>query len=105
VLIPIYFNSKDIGTPMDLLAVIFFLKNSLLIKYRQMSNSENGSASIVLMWLATLGFSIGSGIMAWNWIEPENVFHAIGFLLTWLILSKVGHFYALGFVAIVEGMN
>jgi len=70
-----------------------------------MSNIENGSASIVLMWLATIGISIGLGIMAWNCIEPENVFHAMGFLLTWLTLSKVGHFYALGFVAIVEGMN
>lgn len=70
-----------------------------------MSNSENGRTSIGLMWLATIGISIGSGIMAWDWIEPENFMHAIGFLLTWLILSKVGHFYAMGFVAIVEGMN
>jgi len=70
-----------------------------------MSNSDNGGALIGLMWLVTIGISIGSGVMAWNWIEPESFFGAIGFLIIWGILSKIGHFLAMGFVALSGGMD
>jgi|TARA_B110000902_G_scaffold257870_1_gene326680 hypothetical protein len=70
-----------------------------------MSNSDNGGALIGLMWLATVGISIGSGVMAWNWIEPDSFFGAIGFLIIWGILSKIGHFLAMGLVAIMGGMD
>lgn len=70
-----------------------------------MSNSNNGEALIGLMWLVTVGISIGSGVMAWNWIEPDSFFGAIGFLIVWGILSKIGHFLAMGLVAIMGGMD
>jgi NAD dependent epimerase/dehydratase family enzyme len=70
-----------------------------------MSNSDNGGALIGLMWLVTIGISIGSGVMAWNWIEPESFFGAIGFLIAWGILSKIGHFLAMGLVALLGGMD
>lgn len=69
-----------------------------------MSNSD-GSALIGLMWLVTIGVSIGSGVMAWNWIEPESFLGAIGFLIAWGILSKIGHFLAMGIVAVLGGMD
>ena len=69
-----------------------------------MSNS-NGGALIGLMWLVTIGISIGSGVMAWNWIEPDSFLGAIGFLIAWGILSKIGHFLAMGLVALLGGMN
>jgi len=43
--------------------------------------------------------------MAWNWIEPESFWEAIGFLILWGILSKVGHFLAMGLVALLGGMD
>lgn len=70
-----------------------------------MSNSDNGGALIGLMWIVTIGISIGSGIMAWNWIEPNSFFGAIGFLIVWGLLSKIGHFIAMGIVALFGGMN
>jgi hypothetical protein len=70
-----------------------------------MSNSDNGGALIGIMWLVTVGISIGSGVMAWNWIEPDSFFGAIGFLIVWGILSKIGHFLAMGLVAIMGGMD
>jgi hypothetical protein len=70
-----------------------------------MSNSENGGGLIGLMWLVTIGISIGSGVMAWNWIEPDSFFGAIGFLIAWGILSKIGHFLAMALVAIIGGID
>ena len=69
-----------------------------------MSNSNDGCLFIFL-WIATIAISIGSGIMAWNWIEPESFWGAIGFLILWGILSKVGHFLAVGLVALIGGMD
>jgi hypothetical protein len=70
-----------------------------------MSNSDNGGALVALLWIVTILISIGSGVMAWNWIEPESFLGAIGFLILWGILSKVGHFLAMGLVAILGGMD
>lgn len=70
-----------------------------------MSNSDNGGALITLLWIATIIISIGSGTMAWNWIEPESFAGAIGFLVVWGILSKIGHFLAMGLVALFSGMD
>ncbi|GAA4932897.1 hypothetical protein GCM10023314_01630 [Algibacter agarivorans] len=70
-----------------------------------MSNSDNGGTLIGLIWLVTIGISIGSGIMAWNWIEPDSFFGAIGFLIVWGILSRIGHFLAMGLAALLGGMD
>ena len=67
-----------------------------------MSNS-GGGAFIVIMWLVTIGISIGSGIMAWNWIEPNSFFGVVGFLIAWGLFSKIGHVLAMGLVAILGG--
>ena len=70
-----------------------------------MSNSDNGGALVILLWIVTIAISIGSGIMAWNWIEPESFWGAIVFLILWGVLSKIGHFLAMGLVALFGGMN
>ena len=70
-----------------------------------MSNSDNGGALVAVLYIATIIISIGSGVMAWNWIEPESFLGAIGFLILWGILSKVGHFLAMGLVALLGGMD
>ena len=68
-----------------------------------MSNLDNGGALMGLLWLTTIGISIGSGVLAWNWIEPNSFFGAIGFLIVWGILSKIGHFIAMAVVAVLDG--
>lgn len=70
-----------------------------------MSNSDNGGGVVALLWIVTIGISIGSGVMAWNWIEPDSFLGAIGFLIIWGILSKVGHLLAMGLVALLGGMD
>lgn len=70
-----------------------------------MSNSDNGGVLLGLMWLVTIGISIGSGVLAWSWIDPSSFFGAIGFLIVWALLSKIGHFMAVGLVAICGGME
>lgn len=54
----------------------------------------NAGALVSFIWILTVGLSIGSGILAWNWIEPESFLGAIGFLIVWGVLSKIGHFIA-----------
>lgn len=66
-----------------------------------MSNSNNEGALIGLVYLVTFGISIGSGIMAWNWIDPNSFLGAIGFLILWGVLSKIGHFIAMSIVALL----
>lgn len=70
-----------------------------------MSSSDGGGFLFALIWIITIIISIGSGIMAWNWVEPESFWGAIGFLILWGILSKIGHFLALGMVALIGGMD
>jgi hypothetical protein len=70
-----------------------------------MSSSDYGGALLVLLWIVTIVISIGSGIMAWNWINPESFWGAIGFLILWGILSKAGHFIAMGLVALIGDID
>lgn len=70
-----------------------------------MSDSDNGRVLIAFIWILTIGISIGSGVMAWNWIEPESFLGAVGFLFLWGILIRIGYFIATGIVALFGGMN
>jgi len=70
-----------------------------------MSNTDNGGCLLAIMWLITIGISIASGIMAWNWIEPDGFFGALVFLVVWAILSRIGHFLAMMIVAIFGGLD
>jgi len=70
-----------------------------------MSNSDNEGCLIALLWIVTVAISIGSGILAWNWVEPESFGGAIIFLIAWGVMSKIGHFIAMGLVALFSGNN
>lgn len=67
-----------------------------------MNRSNSGGVLVALLWFVTIIISVVSGIIAWRWIEPENFWGAIIFLIVWGILSKVGHFLAMGLVAIIR---
>jgi hypothetical protein len=70
-----------------------------------MGNSNNGGIVVVIIWLITILISILSGVLAWNWIEPESFWGAIGFIVLWGIISTIGHYLALGIVALFGGMK
>lgn len=68
-------------------------------------NDFNAGATVTFMWVLTIALSIGSGILSWNWIEPENFWEAIGFLILWGILSRIGHFIAFGILMVLFDNN
>lgn len=70
-----------------------------------MNNSNNGGALVAVLWISTIIISIGSGVMAWNWVEPKSFLGAIGFLILWFFLSQVGYFIAMGLVALLGRME
>lgn len=70
-----------------------------------MENSNNNGIVALLIWLITILISILSGIFAWDWIEPESFSGAIGFIILWGIISTIGHYLALGIVAIFGGIK
>jgi len=53
---------------------------------------------VLFMWIGTIALSILSGILAWDLIEPDNFLGAIGFLIVWGILSKIGHYIMFGVI-------
>ena len=65
-----------------------------------MSNSDNSGCLVAIIWILTIIISIGSGIVSWNWIEPDSFLEAIGFIILWGILSKVGNLLAMGIGAL-----
>jgi hypothetical protein len=66
-----------------------------------MNNSEESGFLVVVIFLITAAISIGSGMLAWNWIQPEGFGGAIVFIIAWGILSKIGHFIAVGIAALL----
>jgi hypothetical protein len=62
-------------------------------------SSEAGCLSIAII-IITVAISIGSGMIAWNWIEPEGFWGAIIFIIAWGVLSKIGHLIAMGIAAL-----
>lgn len=54
-----------------------------------MSNSDNGGCLVVLIPVIYIVAWIGTGTMAWNWIEPNSFWGAIKFLITWGILGYI----------------
>ena len=55
-----------------------------------MSDSSNGCIIAGLLYSATAAVFVGSGFLAWEWTEPNR--SAVGFLIVWGILTKIGHF-------------
>ncbi len=67
-------------------------------------STNNDGTFVGLIWVLTFIFTILSGILAWNWIEPHTFFGVIGFLVIWGVLSKVGHLLAIGITALFSRM-
>lgn len=54
-----------------------------------MSDANTAGCLSVMMLIATITSWGASGVLAWNWIEPESFGGAIVFLFVWGIMGKV----------------
>ncbi|OFY42376.1 MAG: hypothetical protein A2X18_10845 [Bacteroidetes bacterium GWF2_40_14] len=70
-----------------------------------MNASNNGGSFGFVVLLGTIAVSILSGILAWNWIEPESFFGAIIFLIAWSLFSYIGYLVLGGIVALFGGLK
>ena len=69
-----------------------------------MSN-DNGTAAILSLFLFIGAATawIGSGISAWNFIEPESFGGAILFLIAWAVFGYIAQLILMGLVMLVFG--
>jgi hypothetical protein len=57
-----------------------------------MSNENNGGCLVIAMLVIYAFAWFGTGIMAWDWIEPDSFWGGIKFLITWTLLGYLAHF-------------
>lgn len=68
-----------------------------------MSDSDShGGCLAVVLFIGMVASWIGSGIVAWNWIDPDSLGEGVLFLITWGILGKV---FDLAIGAILMGLG
>jgi hypothetical protein len=75
----------------------------LVTNEQEIMNDSNITGCLaVILWIITIGISVGSCILAWDWIEPKSFWGAIKFIIIWGILSYIGHLIAAGIIAIIS---
>lgn len=63
---------------------------------------NEGSFAGCALLVGTIVLSIISGILAWNWIEPESFVEAIAFIIAWGLFSYVSHIVIGGIIMIIS---
>jgi hypothetical protein len=66
-----------------------------------MSDGMDNGCLVPVMWIFTVLLSIGSGVLAWNWTDPDSFLSAIFFIVIWGILTKVAHFILFGVIMVL----
>ena len=64
-----------------------------------MSDSNGGCFIAGLTIGGTIAIVIGTGILTWSWIEPDDFWSAVVFVLVWGVLGKIGHMLLMLIVA------
>jgi ABC-type sugar transport system permease subunit len=54
-----------------------------------MSNSDNSGCLGIVMIVIYVAAWIGTGTLAWYWVEPDSFWGAIKFLIVWGILGYI----------------
>jgi hypothetical protein len=71
-----------------------------------MSKSDNSGCLVLVMIIIYAVAWIGTGTMAWNWVEPVSFGGAILFLIAWGILGYIaqiiGGFIIAGIASMME---
>ena len=70
-----------------------------------MSSNDGTGAFAGVLWVITILISVGAGVLSWNWVEPTSFLGAIGFLILWGVLSKLGHLIAMGIVFVLSSVH
>ena len=69
-----------------------------------MSNSgEAGCFGIITIILDIL-IVIGSGFLAWNWVDPDSFGTGLLFVVVWGLLSTVGYFLVMLIVGLISNI-
>jgi hypothetical protein len=66
---------------------------------------EKESLMGCLLTLGVIVESIVSGVLAWNWVEPESFGGGVGFIIIWGIFSYIGYLIIGALGAILEKMT
>lgn len=55
-------------------------------------NSGEGTGKIIMIILSVfvISLTIGSGILAWQIIHPDNFMSGVGLVLAWAIFARIG---------------
>lgn len=71
-----------------------------------MSQSDNGGCLGIALFLVYILAWIGSGTIAWNWIQPTRFTTALIFLLVWGIIGYIAQLIGMLVLALLgEMMN
>lgn len=82
--------AKRCASAKETLGGKFYLMDLMLNQYiKKMSNSDNGGCLAILMFIIYALAWVGTGVMAWNWTEPDSFGGAILFLIAWGILGYI----------------
>lgn len=54
-----------------------------------MSNSDNQGCLSIFVIIISISTWLGTGYMAWNWVEPESFWGAVKFLFAWGIFRFI----------------
>lgn len=69
-----------------------------------MSNSDNGGCLAIFAIIIPIAGWLGTGYLAWNWVEPESFWGAIKFLIAWSIMGYIAQLIAMAIVAGIGSM-
>ena len=70
-----------------------------------MSDSTRAGCFSIFMIILYVVAWVGTGTLAWNWVEPESFWGAIKFLIAWGILGFIAQLIAGAIAAGVASMN
>ncbi len=62
-----------------------------------MRNLNSNETIVALLW--TIVISMGTGVLAWNWMNPVTNRGVFLFILVWGVITLIGHFISASVVA------
>lgn len=69
------------------------------------SNSDNSGFVGIFMIVVYIVAWVGTGTLAWNWVEPESFWGAIKFLIVWGIFGYIAQLIGMAIFAGIASMN
>lgn len=70
-----------------------------------MSDSTKGAFLSIFIIIIYVVAWVGTGTLAWNWVEPENFWGAVKFIIAWGILGYIAQLIGMAIVAGVASIS